>query len=139
MTKFAFIFFITLLSSLSLHAQHHDAPANAKITTQPLLQQLVNEAGIKNKNVIMEVVNFPPLNVGKAHRHPCPLFAYLLEGELESEFEGVKYHYKPGDAFYEFKNGLHQSTRNPDSTKVAKLLVFYIADKEGVTYLPEKH
>lgn len=137
--KNLFLLFAVLCSSVLLHAQHHDTPANAKITTQPLLQQLIKEKGIDDKKVIMEIVNFPPLNVGKAHRHPCPLFAYLLEGELESEFEGTKYHYKTGDAFYEFKNGLHQSTRNPDSTKVAKLLVFYIADKEGTTYLPEKH
>lgn len=137
--KNLFLLLIALCSSVLLPAQHHDAPANTKITTQPLLQQLINEKGIDNQKVIMEIVNFPPLNVGKAHRHPCPLFAYVLEGELESEFEGTKYHYKPGDAFYEFKNGLHQSTRNPDSTKVAKLLVFYIADKEGTTYLPEKH
>lgn len=137
--KNLFLLLIALCSSVLLSAQHHDVPVDAKITTQPLLQQLINEKGIDNKKVIMEIVNFPPLNVGKAHRHPCPLFAYVLEGELESEFEGTKYHYKPGDAFYEFKNGLHQSTRNPDSTKVAKLLVFYIADKAGTTYLPEKH
>lgn len=137
--KSLFFLLTALCSAVLLQAQHHDAAATAKITTNPLLQQLVNESGIDNKKVIMEIVNFPPLNVGKAHRHPCPLFAYVLEGELESTFEGKTYQYKQGDAFYEFKNGLHDSTRNPDSTKVAKLLVFYIADKEGVTYLPEKH
>ena len=118
------------------HSLKQDA---AKITTAILLEQLVNEQGIDNKNVIMEIVNFPPLYEGSAHRHPCPLFAYLLEGELESVFEGKTYHYKKGDSFYEQKNGLHFSTKNPDPLNPAKLLVFYISEKGATTYIPEKH
>lgn len=135
------IFAATLCFSTNIFAQNHDIPINnaEKITTILLLEQLVNEKGIENKNVLMEIVNFPPFNVGSAHRHPCPLFAYVLEGELESTFEGKTYHFKVGDEFYEQKNGLHQGTKNPDAVHPAKLLVFYISEKGATTYIPEKH
>lgn len=128
-----------LCLAIGLSAQTHEMPMNEKITATNVLEQLINETGIDNKNVIMQVVTFPPLNVGAAHRHPCPLFAYVLEGELESTFEGKTYHYKKGDAFYEFKNGLHESTRNPDAKNAARLLVFYISEKGDATYISEKN
>ncbi len=111
---------------------HHDhsGPGVNQISEKYLLQQLLNENGIINKNVQMEVVTFPPGSVSPAHRHPCPTFGYVLEGELESEFEG-KYHlYKQGDAFYEKTNGLHSVTRNKDPKKPAKLLVFFINEPQ---------
>lgn len=97
-----------------------------KITEQYLLQQFLNQKGISNRQVQMEVVNFPPGSVSPPHRHPCPTFGYLLAGELESVFEGKHHFYHPGDAFYEKANGLHSLTRNPDPVKPAKLLVFFI-------------
>ena len=62
----------------------------------------------------------------------------MLEGEIESVFEGKTYLYKKGDSFYETTNGLHAVARNPDSTKPARLLVFFIADKDQETSVPEK-
>ncbi|MDR3695660.1 cupin domain-containing protein [Mucilaginibacter sp.] len=109
-----------------------------KITEQYLLQQLLNEKGISNRNVQMEVVNFPPGSVSPSHRHPCPTFGYLLEGELESVFEGKHHLYRPGDAFYEKANGLHSLTRNPDPVKPAKLLVFFINEPARPNFIAIK-
>ena len=133
------VFALAMALPLPILAQTHEthATTSEQVKTQFLLEQLVNEQGIQNKNVIMEIVTFPPLNVGSPHRHPCPLFAYVLEGELESTFEGKVYHYKQGDVFYEQKNGLHQGTRNLHSSNPAKLLVFYISEKGATTYVPE--
>ena len=101
-----------------------------KITGKYLLEQLLNEKGISNRNVQVEVVTFPPGSISPAHRHPCPTFGYVLEGEIESVFEG-KYHlYKQGDAFYEKTNGLHSITKNKDPKKPAKLLVFFINEPQ---------
>ncbi|MBS1529845.1 MAG: cupin domain-containing protein, partial [Bacteroidetes bacterium] len=74
-----------------------------------------------------------PGSSSPAHRHPCPTFGYLLEGELESVFEGKHHLYKAGDSFYENSNGLHAVTHNPDRTKTARLLVFFIAEKDKPT------
>jgi putative oxidoreductase len=107
-------------------ARDHSTSAAGKITEQYLLQQFLNENGITYKEVQIEVVTFPPGSTSPAHRHPCPMFGYVLEGEIESVFE-AKYHlYKMGDAFYEKTNGLHSVTRNKDIKKPARLLVFFI-------------
>ena len=133
---------LILLTTLSwCIAQHHDSPSptSSKVVSTSLLEQLVNDKGIQDRLVKMETVEFPPLYSGKPHRHPCPLFAYVLEGELESVFEGQSFHYKMGDSFYEKANGLHESMKNLSKTQSAKLLIFYISEKGATTYVPEKN
>jgi len=123
-----------------LHAQDHDhMNTKDKITETYLLKTLLNQPGISNKEVQMLVVTFPPSSVSAAHRHPFPTFGYLLEGELESTFEGKTYHYKPGDSFYEKPHGLHAVTKNNSPDKPAKLLVFFIAEKNKPTSVPVKN
>jgi len=122
---------ITLLLVIltnGLFAQDHPAKStnNEKITSVEILKQLLNEPGIKNKEAQMEVVNFPPGSTSAPHRHPCPTFGYILEGEIESVFEGVRHVYKKGDSFYEKPFGLHSLTRNNDPKKPAKLLVLFL-------------
>ncbi len=111
---------LLVTSGLSVHAQ--------QISDSTILKQLLNGQGIHNKEVQMEIVTFAPGSVSSPHRHPCPTFGYLLQGELESVFEGVKHVYKAGDSFYENPNGLHSLTRNNSKSEPAKLLVFFIND-----------
>ena len=123
--------FIGLAIGVNGQAPHgHSTTAANKITEKYLLQQLLNENGISNKEVQMEVVTFPPGSVSPAHRHPCPTFCYVLEGEIESVFDGKHHLYKQGDAFYEKTNGLHSVTRNRDAKRPAKLLVFFINEPQ---------
>ncbi|MEJ1242276.1 cupin domain-containing protein [Chryseolinea sp. T2] len=123
----------------NLYAQHHGSGTSAaKITDRIILQQILDEPALEGKEVQMVIVDFPPGIVSGPHRHPCQTFGYLLEGELESEFEGKKYSYKKGDSFYEFPNGLHSLTKNPSQTETAKLLVLFILDKGQDTSVREK-
>ncbi|MFB9843408.1 cupin domain-containing protein [Mucilaginibacter ginsenosidivorans] len=110
---------------------HQTSPR--KITEQYLIKQFINEHGISDREVQIEVVNFPPGSSSPAHRHPCPTFGYVLDGELESVFEGKRHLFKKGDCFYESTNGLHAVTRNNDRVKTARLLVFFIAEKNKPT------
>ncbi|WP_419700615.1 cupin domain-containing protein [Mucilaginibacter sp. NFX135] len=139
--KALFIVILTLLppclGKLST-PKHAHQKMQGNITETYLIKTLLNQPGISNKEVQMLVVTFPPASVSAAHRHPCPTFGYLLEGELESTFEGKTYHYKPGDSFYEKPNGLHAVTRNSSKNKPAKLLVFFIAEKNKPTTVPVK-
>jgi len=139
--KALFMIILTLLSpcfsKLNTPGHAHKKIQN-KITETYLLKTLLNQPGINNKEVQMLVVTFPPSSVSAAHRHPFPTFGYLLEGKLESTFEGKTYHYKPGDSFYEKPNGLHAVTKNSSPDKPAKLLVFFIAEKNKPTTVPVK-
>lgn len=109
-----------------------------KITESTLLRQMLNTPDIRNREVRIEVVNFPPGSASPAHRHPCPTFGYLLQGQLESVFNGKHHLYKTGDTFYEEPYGLHSVTRNSGSD-TAKLLVFFIAAKDQPNSITVKH
>ena len=124
---------IPFLYSHTLTAQN--AVENA-IQSKLILTELLNEPGINNKEVKMEIVDFSPLSVSAPHRHPCPTFGFVLEGTIESIFEGKVSLYNKGDSFYEASNGLHTKTRNPDRVKPARLLVFYILDPHKPTSVP---
>jgi quercetin dioxygenase-like cupin family protein len=136
-TLFIVVMTLLLVKQGKLCAQDHQHIPD-KITETYLLKTLLNEPGINNKEVQMLVVTFPPASVSAPHRHPFPTFGYLLEGELESTFEGKTHHYKPGDSFYENPNGLHAVTKNTSADKSAKLLVFFIAEKNKPTSVPAK-
>lgn len=132
---------ILTISIVGLHAQelqNQHPGSSKKITENYLLKKLLNEKGIRNREVQMLVVNFPPGSSSPSHRHPCPTFGYVLEGQIESEFEGNSHLYKQGDFFYERPFGLHSITRNNDSTKPARLLVIFIAEKNKATSITTK-
>ena len=125
---------IVLIATFKItFAQHSsDSMLSApKPTSVILLEQVINRKYLKNNMVRFETVTFPPGYSSKRHIHPCPLFVYILEGELLSEFEGVKKVYKAGDIFYEKPEGLHSITQNYSLDKPAKILVVYLM-KEGM-------
>jgi quercetin dioxygenase-like cupin family protein len=122
-----------------LSAQHHTASGTpSPVAYRIILQQLLSDPGLEGREVKMLIVDYPPASASPAHRHPCPTFGYVLEGEIESVFEGKTYRYKKGDSFYEIANGLHSAARNNHPTEPAKLLVFFIAEKDKPTTIPEK-
>jgi len=116
----------------------HSKPAS-KTTLTTLLEQVLTEDDLKNNMVRMETVVFPPGYSSVKHTHPCPLFVYVLEGELLSEFEGVKKVYKVGDIFYEKAMGVHSITKNNSATTETKILVFYLMKGNGNTFNPLEH
>jgi quercetin dioxygenase-like cupin family protein len=143
-TRFIIITGIILfiVAPFGLCAQNHRYNLQKKaekITDRYILRKLLNEPGIANKEVQMLIVNFPPGSTSPAHRHPCPTFGYVLEGELESQFEGKSHLYKQGSSFYEKPNGIHSITRNNSPLKPAKLLVFFITGKGKSTSVPVKN
>lgn len=138
-TLFLTMIILSLAAQAELRAQHHTpASAASSVEVKNILQQLLNDPGLEGREVKMLIVDYPPGSASEAHRHPCPTFGYVLEGEIESVFEGKAHRYKKGDSFYEFTNGLHNSARNTHPTEPAKLLVFFIAEKDKPTYIPEK-
>jgi quercetin dioxygenase-like cupin family protein/uncharacterized membrane protein YphA (DoxX/SURF4 family) len=128
---------LTGFSCRSYAQEHH--PSGGKITESLLIKQFINEHGLSNREVHIEVVNFPPGSSSPAHRHPCPTFGYLLQGELESVFEGKRHIYQQGDCFYESSDGLHAVTHNTSTADTAKLLVFFIGEKNKPTSVSMKN
>ncbi|MEQ8245153.1 cupin domain-containing protein [Fulvivirga sp.] len=111
-------------------AQHETVAASV------LLEQILNDNDLTNNMVRIETLTFPPGYSSVKHTHPCPLFVYIVEGELLSEFEGVMKTYKVGDVFYEKANGVHSVTKNNSSKNQAKILVIYLMKEGQETFLP---
>ena len=130
-------FILLLILTKHLVAQQAtDTMAHPHTTANILLEQLLSSEASQNNMVRIETVTFPPGYQSKKHRHPCPLFVYVLEGELLSEFEGVKKVYKTGSVFYEKENGLHSLTQNNSQTVPAKILIVYLMKKGMETFAP---
>lgn len=136
------VFSLIAIAAFAQEHGHTDKVQNDKGYTNTthaiILEQLLKSKGLENKDVQIMVVDLPPKSQSIAHIHPCETFGYVIEGEIESIFEGKTYHYKAGEAFYELPNGKHTATTNNDPVKPAKLVVFYIHDRGKATFLPIK-
>jgi quercetin dioxygenase-like cupin family protein len=74
-------------------------------------------------------VTYGPGEASSPHSHPCPVIAYVAEGEIRSQVEGQpEAVYKAGDSFYEAPNGVHAVSANASPTKPAKLVAFFVCD-----------
>jgi quercetin dioxygenase-like cupin family protein len=58
-------------------------------------------------------VTYPPGGVNPAHRHPCPVVGYVLEGALRMQVKGqLERIYKPGETFFEAPSDVHVVSAN---------------------------
>lgn len=98
-------------------------------------------SGKKAKATTFEVT-FAPGVTSTPHRHPGPIFGYVLEGELEFAIGDEKVRtLKAGDTFYEPAMALHAVSRNPSDkvkTRVLAVLVHPRDAKELVIPEPAK-
>lgn len=98
-------------------------------------------AGKKAKATTFEVT-FGPGVAGTPHRHPGPIFGYVIEGEFEFGVGDQKVQkLKAGDTFYEPAMALHAVSRNPSDkakTRVLAVLVHPRDAKELVIPEPAK-
>ena len=122
-----------LLTASAQHADHSVTATPPKV----IYSKLLNTPSLKDQEFRMVIVTFAPGETSSGHRHPIPTFGYVLEGELESTFDGKVYHYKTGDTFYEEPGRLHTSTKNLSKDKPAKLLAMFIGDKGTPFLVPE--
>jgi len=98
-------------------------------------------SGKKAKATTFEVTLAPGV-AGSPHRHPGPIFGYVLEGELDFAVGGEKVRrLKAGDTFYEPAMALHAVSRNPSDkvrTRVLAVLIHPRDAKELVIPEPAK-
>jgi quercetin dioxygenase-like cupin family protein len=78
----------------------------------------------KHPEVTVLVVTVPPGGSTGWHKHPVPVYAYMLDGALTVELKnGSKYEFKKGDAILEVVNTLHNGYNQ--GSDPASLVVFY--------------
>ena len=117
-----------------------DAPDKGKPTVKPLSTTDIAEKvdGKKSKAATVEVT-LEPGQAGTPHRHPGPVFGYVLEGEYEWAIDDRPAKtLKPGDTFYEPTGCLHRVSKNPAAKGNTRVLavVLHPRDARQIT-IPE--
>jgi quercetin dioxygenase-like cupin family protein len=118
-----------LLPLLQAHA------SDLKVDT--LTQQSIGD--LKNAQVLLQVVSLPPGLKSGAHRHPGPVFGYVLEGVLELRIQGSEPRtLHKGEMFYEPDGAVHLESRNPSSRELSRFVAMVIGPVGKPAVLPEK-
>jgi quercetin dioxygenase-like cupin family protein len=87
--------------------------------------------GKKAKETVVEV-SFEPGGAGEAHRHPGPVFGYVLEGEYELGIDDKPSKVlKQGDTFYEPTGCLHRVSKNASGTKRTRVLAVVLQPRDA--------
>ncbi len=123
-------------SGALLRAEAPPTPQNARgqtrntssVAVETLMQEPLAE--LPNPEVTVITLTVAPGATSSAHRHTGPVFAYLLEGEIENQVDpNPPRRYKAGEFFYEPPMHVHRSLRNLSRTEAAKLLIFEVGEK----------
>jgi quercetin dioxygenase-like cupin family protein len=117
-----------------------DAPDKGKPTVKPLSTSDIAEKvdGKKSKATTVEVT-LEPGQASTPHRHPGPVFGYVLEGEYEWAIDDKPAKtLKSGDTFYEPTGCLHRESKNAGKTKARVLAVLLVPQDAKELSIPEK-
>ena len=114
-----------------------NAPSTPPRGITTLMSQSIGDPGDCDGRMI--VLAIPPKLVSAPHKHPGPVFAYILEGKIENQVDpDPPKTYSMGDFFYEPTMHVHRSLRNLSDTQTARVLVFQLVPKGQPGALPAK-
>jgi quercetin dioxygenase-like cupin family protein len=109
-----------------------------QIGRKPLLS-----AALENKTVTsvdVREITFRPGQKTGVHRHPCPVFGYIAEGEAVLQVEGEQTQRLPaGSAFYEPAGVVIRRFDNASSENDMRFIAYYLLEgkQELIEMLPE--
>lgn len=82
-------------------------------------------------------VTYPPGGANPAHRHPCPVIGYVLEGAVRMQVKGQPERiYKPGETFFESPSDVHLVSANANADVPARFLAYFVCDRETRLSVP---
>ena len=94
-------------------------------------------ADVTNQEILVLEVNYAAGNDSPVHRHNAHTVVYVLEGSVIMQVEGGEMQtLGPGDVFYETPSDIHSVSRNASDTEPAKVLVFFLKEKDAATTEP---
>jgi quercetin dioxygenase-like cupin family protein len=114
----------------------HEHKNKVKVITA---QDIAEKVDGKDAKATTLEVTIEPGKESAPHRHPGPVFGYVLEGEYDwaTNDQPVK-KLKPGDTFYEPTGALHRVSHNPGKV-VTRLLVVMLHPRDAKELvIPEK-
>ena len=126
MRLFLVIIVCGVLASLSFSGHEHKNKVKV-ISAQDIAETVDGkEAKASTLEVIIE-----PGKGSAPHRHPGPVFGYILEGEYDWAINDLPAkRLKAGDTFYEPTGALHRVSHNPGKV-VTRLLVVMLHPRDA--------
>lgn len=127
--------------AIALTLADHDSQDKGKPTVKVVSEREIAEQidGTKSKATTVEVT-MEPGQASMPHRHPGPVFGYVLEGDYQWAIDDqpVK-NLKPGDTFYEPARCLHRVSRNPSNQHRTRILAVLLVPRDASSIsIPEK-
>jgi len=109
----------------------YDEHTKVKVTTLSTVDVSEKLDGKEAKATTVEVT-LEPGQSSPPHRHPGPVFGYVLEGEYEWGIndQPVK-KLKVGDTFYEPTMSLHRVSRNPSEKGKTRVLAVLLVPRDA--------
>jgi len=116
------------LGAGGMTAARHDAKDNVK----PLaVREIVEKLDGKEAKVTFVEVTLDPGQAGTPHRHPGPVFGYVLEGEYELGIDDRPAKVlKTGETFYEPTGCLHRVSKNPAAKGKTRVLAVVLHPRD---------
>lgn len=106
-------------------AQAQKKPTMAIIPSVKIISVVDIEEEIDDQPARVSTVELilQPKEESQPHRHPGPVYGYILEGIYEFKVEGQPLRkLQPGDTFYEPLMALHEIGSNPSSNSITRVL-----------------
>lgn len=130
--------FATLLlaAAVTLPAYAHGRAGHEEVIKVRQAQPIPAADG---QHAALLTVHYGPGQKSAAHTHPGLVYAYVLDGAVESQLAGeAPVIYRKGQSWYEAPGARHLVSRNASQTQPATLLVVMIkpANAEPVLPLP---
>jgi quercetin dioxygenase-like cupin family protein len=145
MIKYLSIATVLLLSFLSsLQADPEKSPYAGAVTVKTLLRTSTNSAGQPieyphdgTPEVSILLIDIAPGKETGWHKHPVPLFGYVLSGQVTVHLaNGDKHTFRKGDALAEAVNMLHNGVN--EGAVPTRLLVVVAGEKNVPFTIKEK-
>jgi quercetin dioxygenase-like cupin family protein len=128
---------IAASAMLAQHDDHGKGGGKAKVLSR---REIAEKLDGKKARVTTVEVTLAPGQSSAPHRHPGPVFGYVIEGEYEWAIDDTPARtLKAGETFYEPTGCLHRVSKNPsDKNKTRVLAVVLHPEDVKEIVIPEK-
>lgn len=119
------------LGAVGVSLASHDDHGQQSVTTLSE-RDIVETLNGKEAKVTTVEVAFGPGVAGRPHRHPGPVFGYVIEGEFELALDdGPVKTLKAGETFYEPGGAVHRVSRNPSPRGKTRVLAVIVHPRDA--------
>jgi quercetin dioxygenase-like cupin family protein len=117
------------LGAAGMGAVQQDAKPTIKLVVKRDISEKVD--GKETAASVVEVT-LEPGQQSPPHRHPGPVFGYVLEGEYEHGIDDLPTKMlKAGDTFYEPTGCLHRVSKNPAASGKTRVLAVLLLPRDA--------